>query len=98
MLKESTVIEFYGQDCSDLWCHKYGCVCEAYDSFQSSQVRKITPRIKALLEEDETVKLYQKESLQEFKKYMEDNDLIRLLPGVVPGFVLRNRKWGESSP
>ncbi|KAL6410848.1 AAA family ATPase [Ilyonectria robusta] len=93
IFREAPVIEFYIHQCGDSWCHGNGCVFEAYGAFQLSQIRHITPRIKALLEEDETVKLTKKESLQKFKKYMEDNDLIRLLPGVVPGFALRNRKW-----
>ncbi|SPO05931.1 uncharacterized protein DNG_08620 [Cephalotrichum gorgonifer] len=88
---EPAVIEFYAHSCGKLWCHR--CVRDIYDQSQVSQVAKIEPRIKTLLEEYETVKPYQKESLRRFKKYMENNDLIRLLPGVVPGFILRNRKW-----
>lgn len=97
LFRESTAIEFYMHGCDGLWCHLYDCIGEAYDTFQLSQIEKITHRIKALLDEDETVKLIQKDGLQKFKKYMEDNDLIRLLPDVVPGYALRHRKWGESS-
>lgn len=58
------------------------------------QAQKVAPKIKALLEEYESSKFQTVESLEELKKYMEEKDLIRLLPGTVPGFALRNRKWG----
>ncbi|KAH6962419.1 hypothetical protein BKA56DRAFT_498091 [Ilyonectria sp. MPI-CAGE-AT-0026] len=93
LLREAAVIEFYKHKCGELWCHKSDCIFEAYGSYQLSQISQITLRTKALLEEDEIIKPTRKESLEKFKKYMEDNDLIRLLPGVVPAFALRNRKW-----
>lgn len=35
------------------------------------------------------------DQLENVKKFLEENDLIRLLPGWVYGFALRNRKWGK---
>lgn len=88
------VYEFYTNNCSDLWCHQLNCIGDPYYESQTKQVEKIEPKIKALLDEYEAGKLYNQESLERFKQYMEDNDLINLLPGVVPGFALRNRRWG----
>ncbi|RSM12541.1 hypothetical protein CEP52_002422 [Fusarium oligoseptatum] len=52
-----------------------------------------TARIKLILEECDNEKKRGSEGLGRIKKLMEDNDIIRLLPGAVPGFVLRSRKW-----
>lgn len=35
------------------------------------------------------------DQLVNINKFLEENDLIRLLPGWVYGFALRNRKWGK---
>lgn len=51
--------------------------------------------MKLLLEEYEIEKSDQNDGMRKFKQYMEEKDLIRILPGVVPGFALRNRKWGK---
>lgn len=53
-------------------------------------------RIKSLLDDYEPSIVLRDRGLQDFKQFMEENDLIILLPGVVPGFALRNRKWGKS--
>ncbi|RSM19486.1 hypothetical protein CDV31_001646 [Fusarium ambrosium] len=50
-------------------------------------------QIKLILEEYDNEKKRGSEGLGRIKKLMEDNDIIRLLPGAVPGFVLRSRKW-----
>ncbi|RTE85317.1 hypothetical protein BHE90_000133 [Fusarium euwallaceae] len=52
-----------------------------------------TARIKLILEECDNEKKRGSEGLGRIKKLMEDNDIIGLLPGAVPGFVLRSRKW-----
>lgn len=45
------------------------------------------------LEEHVPSKLQNSENLVKFRNYVEKNDFIRLLPGTVPAFALRNRKW-----
>lgn len=35
------------------------------------------------------------DQLGNIKKFLEEKDFIRLLPGWVYGFALRNRKWGN---
>lgn len=87
--------EIYESTCDDLWCHKGDCIKDSYYSFQEDQVEKFEPELKLLLEEYEPGILQEKGGLDKFKEYMENHDLIRLLPGVVPGFALRSRKWGK---
>ena len=86
--------QFYNNTCSLAWCHQTSCLLDVYADWYQVQAQKVAPKIKALLEEYESSKFQTVESLEELKKYMEEKDLIRLLPGTVPGFALRNRKWG----
>ena len=88
------VLQLYSTSCSTLWCHDKDCLSDCYSSFHSDQVQKAEPKVKALLEEHDSGNLDNRGSLERFKAYMEEKDLIRLLPGIVPGFALRNRKWG----
>ncbi|GAB1312064.1 hypothetical protein MFIFM68171_02274 [Madurella fahalii] len=87
------VLQLHISGCDNVWCHNSSCMNDCYFSFHADQVQKVEPKMKALLEEHESGKLDDKESLKRFKAYMEEKDLIRLLPGTVPGFALRNRKW-----
>lgn len=93
--RDGETLDFYTNKCSDMWCHKFDCVNDPYYKSHDSRIAKVDDNVKALLEEYEGGGPNQEVSLQRFKGYMEENDLIRLLPGVVPGFALRNRKWGE---
>ncbi|KAI1142730.1 hypothetical protein F5Y05DRAFT_129218 [Hypoxylon sp. FL0543] len=56
-------------------------------------VHKINPFLRRRLCEYEPPEQDRKLDTDAIKKHMEDNDFIRLLPGEVPGFVLRSRKW-----
>ncbi|KAH7303069.1 hypothetical protein B0I35DRAFT_447306 [Stachybotrys elegans] len=87
------VFEFATNSCNEVWCHKADCLSEKYYELNPEQLEKIESKIKGLLEDYEAEKLYQQHSLEDFKKYMEEHELIMLLPGVVPGFALRHRKW-----
>jgi len=58
---------------------------------------KFESGIKLVLEEYESEKQRGKEGREKFKRLMQEKDIIRLLPGTVPGFALRNRKWGQFS-
>lgn len=90
------LFEIYNTNCSHGWCHKLECFGDPYYTSQATQVEKIEREIKSILEEYEDGTLHSRDNSKWFETYMEEKDLIRLLPGVVPGFALRNRKWGES--
>lgn len=89
------IYELYRNTCNVSWCHRSGCLSDPYYGYQKSQRENVEPKIKTLLEEYENEKPHNEEGLERFKEYMEKSDLIRPLPGVVPGFALRNRKWGK---
>lgn len=67
------------------WCQLTGSY--AYDLYLASRAIRIETRIKAHLE------AYKTESLEDIKTALESEELIALLPGVVPAFSLRSRKW-----
>ncbi|RSL82429.1 hypothetical protein CEP51_005150 [Fusarium floridanum] len=79
--------------CSHLWCYHRNCTSDVYIESQKRKRFTIESRIKLILEEYDNEKKRGSEGLGRIKKLMEDNDIIRLLPGAVPGFVLRSRKW-----
>lgn len=76
------------------YCCATDCVIDLYSSSQKAQFGKLEPRIQEVLEEFEVLPQKQ-DDLDRFKDYLEEQDLIELLPGVVPGFALRNRAWGK---
>ena len=89
--------DIYETRCSHIWCHATQCLIDPYFSSLQTQVKDIEQRIKPVLEDYKYGNLGQGEDFQRFKRRMEEHDLVRLLPGVVPGFALRHRKWGESA-
>ncbi|KAL2214617.1 hypothetical protein CC79DRAFT_1264984 [Sarocladium strictum] len=88
-----TVEEFITSTCDNNWCHKPDCTSDTYHAARSAYVGKVEQRVKGLLDDYEPSIVLRERGLQEFKQFMEEHNLIGLLPGVVPGFVLRNRKW-----
>ncbi|KAF2096574.1 P-loop containing nucleoside triphosphate hydrolase protein [Rhizodiscina lignyota] len=90
-------VELHGGICrcgsSNEWCHNFQCTFDQYPNLQKVKRQKAVTVIRALLEECENEKSNQRDGLNNIKNFMEERDLIRLLPGVVPGFALRNRKW-----
>ncbi|KAK3988845.1 hypothetical protein QBC44DRAFT_242802 [Cladorrhinum sp. PSN332] len=72
-------------------CQNLFCIPAENWSVDSTHVarEKTETVLKALLEEQERAD----EGPSSFQKKMEETDMIRLLPGTVPGFALRNRKW-----
>lgn len=86
---------FGASDCSNKWCYSTGCTSDVYTSSQKKQRDRIASEIKLLLEDIESEKQRGKKGLKRLKQLMEDKDIIRLLPGAVPGFALRNRRWGK---
>ncbi|OCL12019.1 P-loop containing nucleoside triphosphate hydrolase protein, partial [Glonium stellatum] len=92
-IKETQVVEFFGSFCGAPSCFLPGCLSDRYAGQQKKQREKTESKIRLLLEEQEIERSDQNEGFTKLKQYMEENDLIALLPGVVPGFALRNRKW-----
>ena len=76
-------------------CHK-SCTDEIFPSWHRRQRDKLATRIKRILDEYEGESWDDPTHLKTFSQRMEDEELLILMPGVVPGFVLRNRNWGES--
>ncbi|KAI8712655.1 ATPase-AAA-core domain-containing protein [Fusarium sp. LHS14.1] len=76
-----------------MWCHHRDCTSDVYVESQKSKRITIESNIKLILEEYDNEKKRGDQGLGRLKKLMEERDIIRLLPGTVPGFVLRNRKW-----
>lgn len=75
------------------YCLGYDCVFDLYQRSQRDQLATLEPRIQEILEEADFFPHGQSD-IERFKTYLEDQDLLELLPGVVPGFALRNRSWG----
>ncbi|KAK3331865.1 hypothetical protein B0T19DRAFT_354221 [Cercophora scortea] len=84
---------FGKSSCPRKWCYSRGCTANVYIGSQKLQRDKIENDIKLGLEEYEGEKQRGKEGEDRFKKIMEEKEIVRLLPGAVPGFALRNRKW-----
>ncbi|PYI00642.1 hypothetical protein BO78DRAFT_424299 [Aspergillus sclerotiicarbonarius CBS 121057] len=83
--------EYYS--CGDnIWCEP-SCISEFYSTYQKRQREQREPKVKILIEESEYEKVYDKEAMELLKDYMEGDDLLQHLPGVVPCYALRNRKW-----
>lgn len=81
--------------CSYKWCYDAVCNLNPYNGAQHTMRQFIGSKVKTILEECETENQRGKNSIDGIKQLMKDNDLIRLLPGALPGFALRNRKWGK---
>ncbi|THV49355.1 hypothetical protein BGAL_0199g00140 [Botrytis galanthina] len=89
------IYDLYGKStCSHKWCYSRDCTSNVYIRSQKMQQYSITSKIQTALEDYESEKQGKgNNGLEYVKDYMENNGIIRLLPGAVPGFALRNRKW-----
>jgi hypothetical protein len=76
-------------------CTTPNCGQDAYSVFQKAQANKIKKNVGLQLEEYEWSDVSRKEKLELFIEYMKGLGLLQLLPGVVPGFALRNKTWGK---
>lgn len=82
------------QTCLDgPYCYRRTCGCDRYNYTQLFKLRKLQQRLQDVLEEFDPLPKEQ-DDINSFKDFLENNDLIELLPGSVPGFSLRNRVWG----
>ena len=75
------------------WCYLRSCTSNAYIESQKKQRKNIESEIDLIFEEYEAEKQQGNDGVDRFKQLMEDKDVLRLLPGTVPGFALRNRRW-----
>ncbi|KAJ4018796.1 hypothetical protein NW752_005924 [Fusarium irregulare] len=87
-----TLNELSTISCGSTNCTTESCGVDAFFTSQNSQADKIKEEIQQQLDECEPNNL-SKESLRVFKDAMKELGLLQLLPGVVPGFALRNKAW-----
>ncbi|KAL2012489.1 hypothetical protein VTN00DRAFT_14 [Thermoascus crustaceus] len=71
------------------------CDNDGYVLYQRSQVTDIVPGLKYMLDHYERIESGANDKIERLKRKMEEHNHIMLLPGVVYGFALRNRKWVE---
>ncbi|KAI1139707.1 hypothetical protein F5Y05DRAFT_330604 [Hypoxylon sp. FL0543] len=84
---------FGKSSCGHKWCYNRKCTTDIYARSQRIQRTKVESHVKLVLEEYESEKKRGEEGQDRFKQLIENRDLVRLLPGAVPGFALRNRRW-----
>ncbi|KAI0193584.1 hypothetical protein EV127DRAFT_360831 [Xylaria flabelliformis] len=79
--------------CSNPWCYGESCVGDVYRESYERGRYNIMSEMRLVLEEYETLKQRGSTGRKQFRHLMEDKDMVRLLPGTVPGFALRSRRW-----
>lgn len=85
------VMQLYGSRCREPWCRSTTCVTGGYMGRTYIEQERMSHRkIKDQLKEHVPSKLQKSENMDRFRSYMEKNDFIRLLPGTVLAFALRN--------
>lgn len=91
--------EFCQTRCEDVWCCKPTCVADTYLGSLRTRLQRKGIEISTQLEElaSECARQADKGGMQKLSSYMEKGNLVRLLPGVVPAFALRSRRWGEQT-
>ncbi|KAK1991839.1 hypothetical protein LX36DRAFT_589629 [Colletotrichum falcatum] len=75
------------------WCYAIDCQKPTYYANQEAQSHKVLQRLASFFDTYATQQAKSKNAREEFRLYLEENGLMRLFPGVVPGYALRNRKW-----
>ncbi|KAF5661965.1 ATPase family AAA domain-containing protein [Fusarium circinatum] len=79
--------------CGISGCTIIGCGDDAYPLSQKTQAEKMKVEVEQLLEDYEPRDLSREDDLRLLKQNMRSDGLLYLLPGVVPGFALRNKTW-----
>ncbi|KAI1753757.1 hypothetical protein F4782DRAFT_545533 [Xylaria castorea] len=79
--------------CSNPWCYDKSCTGNVYNESQRRRQYGDISEIRLVLEEYETLNRRGIGGRKRFRRLMEDKDVVRLLPGALPGFALRNRRW-----
>ncbi|KAF5635828.1 ATPase family AAA domain protein [Fusarium sp. NRRL 52700] len=85
--------ELATRGCGIAGCTVFGCGDDAYPLSQKTQAEKMKVEVEQLLEDYEPRDLSREDDLGLFKENMRRDGLLHLLPGVVPGFALRNKTW-----
>lgn len=80
--------------CLNPWCYDFRCTLNVYSRPGGNIQNDITSAVKIVLEECETLK-QDRSRVKDIFRLMKGEDLVTLLPGAVPGFALRNRRWGK---
>jgi hypothetical protein len=83
------------RSCGKVDCVVEGCPQDVYLVSQKKMRGTIESEIKLVLDEYDTDKHLGNRGGKRFRQLMEEKGMTILLPGVVPGFALRNRKWGK---
>ncbi|KAF3768739.1 hypothetical protein M406DRAFT_286719 [Cryphonectria parasitica EP155] len=78
---------------SHRWCYANNCQRPSYYEIQDAESQKILQQIALAFESHATQQAKSKKARGEFRSYLENTGLIKLFPGIVPGYALRNRKW-----
>ncbi|KAI3338701.1 hypothetical protein F4824DRAFT_74130 [Ustulina deusta] len=78
--------------CLNPWCYDIRCNLNVYSRPGGNIQNDITSAVKIVLEECETLK-QDRSRVKDIFRLMKGEDLVTLLPGAVPGFALRNRRW-----
>ncbi|KAF4488650.1 hypothetical protein CGGC5_v004325 [Colletotrichum fructicola Nara gc5] len=64
-----------------------------YYRHQDAQSSKVLRKLSFIFESHTKPEMQNKQARRELRSYLEENNLINLFPGVVPGYALRSRKW-----
>ncbi|KAK5653012.1 hypothetical protein OQA88_9298 [Cercophora sp. LCS_1] len=79
--------------CHEPWCFSRSHCVNTYNDVQRSRRDRQETALRLILEEYEAAKQQGHKGLDRFAQILEDNRLVFVLPGAVPGYALRNRKW-----
>ncbi|WQF80779.1 Putative AAA+ ATPase domain, ATPase, AAA-type, core [Colletotrichum destructivum] len=80
------------------WCYEMSCQKPTYYAHQDAQGQKVLRKLWLLFDSHASPSAQTRRAREELKLYLEESNLMGLFPGVVPGYALRNRKWGTSEP
>ena len=97
---DDEVDEFWRLDdhfCGETWCFFELCFDHPYSRVLNTQVRRFEASLKSDLEEYRARDFQGIDGPSKIKESMKENDLISLLPGMVPGWALKSRKWGRDA-
>ncbi|KAF4835117.1 hypothetical protein CGCTS75_v002692 [Colletotrichum tropicale] len=64
-----------------------------YYRHQDAQSSKDLRKLSFIFESHTKPEMQNKQARRELRSYLEENNLMNLFPGVVPGYALRSRKW-----
>lgn len=89
------VMEVPKRTCNHTRCHDPSCVKDVYIDQQKRIFNDVWLVFDAKMEEHDLLRISTQEHVDRCKAVMERENLLVLFPGIVSGYSLRNRKWGE---